>query len=109
MNNYITVLTGSTFIKKYSLSPLTSGYFTNYSSISTGPVSNEFSTAAFRMGHSLVQGSVLYVSVVKTEYLSQSETLNEKIGKPNEKKPVSLDYLFAYPTRSFFFLSNHWL
>ena len=40
------------------LNPLKSGYFTNYTSVTSGPVSNEFATAAFRMGHSLVRGLV---------------------------------------------------
>jgi len=33
-------------------------YSTYYKSLISGPVSNEFATAAFRMGHSLVQGTV---------------------------------------------------
>lgn len=31
--------------------------FTHYKGLISGPVSNEFATAAFRMGHSLVQGT----------------------------------------------------
>lgn len=59
MNNRRTISLGASTITKNGLAPLATGYFTNYSTVSTGPVSNEFSTTAFRMGHSLVQGSVL--------------------------------------------------
>ena len=51
---------GPVTISQYGLAPLTNGFFTNYSSsLTSGPVSNEFATSAFRMGHSMVQGSVL--------------------------------------------------
>jgi len=55
--NFVCFL-GPATITNNSLAPLKTGYFTNTNPVSTGPISNEFATAAFRMGHSLVQGSV---------------------------------------------------
>ena len=58
-NEYLPSILSPTTINKYGLTPLTSGFSTNYnSSITSGPISNEFAAAAFRMGHSMAQGVI---------------------------------------------------
>jgi peroxidase len=58
INDGMCSLQGPEIISKYNLAPMTSGFFTNYTGFINGPISNEFATAGFRVGHSLVQGTV---------------------------------------------------
>jgi len=46
---------------KYGLKPAPTGSFGNYSTLVNPGVTNEFATAGFRVGHSLVQGILKYV------------------------------------------------
>ncbi|XP_046637740.1 chorion peroxidase-like [Daphnia pulicaria] len=57
-DEFIPALPCPGIIAKYSLAPLASGFFTNYTGLTNGPISNEFATAGFRVGHSLVQETV---------------------------------------------------
>ncbi len=49
---------GTTFMEDHGLLPSTSGYYTGYDDSINPSVSNDFTTAAFRVGHSQVQGSL---------------------------------------------------
>ncbi|XP_057375088.1 peroxidase-like [Daphnia carinata] len=53
-NEYLPVLLGRPVMEAYGLLPRTSGFFTGYNDTVNGNVFNEFSTAAYRYGHSMV-------------------------------------------------------
>lgn len=53
-------------METFGILPLYEGYYEGYDSGVDGRVSNAFTTAAFRMGHTLVQGTLKYVIVITT-------------------------------------------
>ncbi|OWA53005.1 putative Peroxidasin-like protein [Hypsibius exemplaris] len=55
---YLPVLLGKTEGQKRGLKPLQSGRFQGYDVSVDASLTNEFSTAAFRVGHSMVQGEL---------------------------------------------------
>ncbi|KAF6029143.1 hypothetical protein EB796_012540 [Bugula neritina] len=54
-NEFLPVVLGPQVMQKYNLNLLQSGRFTGYSNTVDAGILNEFSTAAFRFGHSLVR------------------------------------------------------
>lgn len=55
-NEWLPIIIGRSYMETFGILPLYNGYYTGYDSGVDGSVSNAFSTAAFRMGHTLVQG-----------------------------------------------------
>ena len=53
-NEYLPALLGPKFVKRYGLAMAKSGYFYGYDASVDASVTNEFTTAAFRFGHSMI-------------------------------------------------------
>jgi peroxidase len=60
-NEFLPSLLGRTTMDAYGLTPQTHGYSSSYDEKANPSVANEFASAAFRMGHSLIQGAMKYV------------------------------------------------
>ncbi|XP_046449770.1 chorion peroxidase-like isoform X2 [Daphnia pulex] len=87
-DEFIPALLSPGIIAKYNLAPLASGFFTNYTGLTNGPISNEFATAGFRVGHSLVQGTVKLYSedgTLLTSSYTMSDTFNDPSRIVNDK------------------------
>lgn len=52
---YLPVLLGNEIAEKFSLLPLAEGFYQQYNHNTNPSISSEFSTAAFRFGHTLVK------------------------------------------------------
>ncbi|KAL3886205.1 hypothetical protein ACJMK2_026214 [Sinanodonta woodiana] len=57
---FLQAILGDTIMTSYGLKPFTRGYFNGYDSSVNPAIKNEFSTAAFRFGHSMVHDSLKY-------------------------------------------------
>jgi peroxidase len=53
-NEFLPVLLGHQYMSSFGLLPLTSGFSRDYSDSFDPSVTNEFSTAAYRVGHTLI-------------------------------------------------------
>jgi peroxidase len=60
-NEFLPSLLGRTTMDSYGLTPQTTGYSSSYDEKVNPSITNEFAAAAFRMGHSLIQGAMKYV------------------------------------------------
>jgi peroxidase len=60
-NEFLPTLLGRLTMDTYGLTPQTSGYSPSYDENVNPSITNEFGAAAFRMGHSLIQGAMKYV------------------------------------------------
>lgn len=57
-NEWLPLIIGRNYMETFGILPLYDGYYKGYDSGVDSRVSNAFTTAAFRMGHSLVQGTL---------------------------------------------------
>jgi len=57
-NEWLPVVIGKQYMNLYGLFPLTSGYSNDYDTSFDPRITNEFATAAFRFGHSLIPGVI---------------------------------------------------
>ena len=55
-NEWLPIVLGVDFMEELDILPLSQGYSTRYNSKVNPTVINAFATAAFRFGHSLIQG-----------------------------------------------------
>jgi peroxidase len=55
-NEWLPIIIGRTYMETFGILPIYDGYYKEYDSNVDGSISNAFTTAAFRMGHTLVQG-----------------------------------------------------
>ncbi len=59
-NEFLPLLLGRPTMDTYGLTTQTGGYSPSYDETVNPSITNEFSAAAFRMGHSLIQGAMQY-------------------------------------------------
>lgn len=55
-NEWLPIIIGRKYMQTFGILPLYDGFYQGYDSNVDASVSNAFTTAAFRMGHTLVQG-----------------------------------------------------
>jgi len=74
-NEWLPIIIGNTFMRSYGLFPLSSGYSMDYADNFDPRINNEFATAAFRFGHSMIPETFSSKSKGRSErILSLKET-----------------------------------
>lgn len=76
-NEWLPIIFGMKYMQKWKLEPKESGYSDDYDARVNPSITNAFSTAAFRFGHSMIQGKIesfnLFGSPVKTISLTKTQ------------------------------------
>jgi len=92
-NEWLPIIVGTQFMQSFGISPLLDGYSFDYSATLNPNMNNEFATAAFRFGHSLVQGQVKLYDANNRE---QTIRLRDHFNSPHifQENPAVVD-MFA--------------
>ena len=108
-NEWLPIILGNKYMEKWSMHPKDSGYSENYDPSVNPTITNVFGTAAFRFGHSLIQGqiesfntfgtNVKTISLTKTQFapydLYDNLTLETFVRGLTTQKSQSLDTAFS--------------
>ena len=98
-NEWLPVVLGKQFMNTYGLFPLSSGFSQDYDTSFDPRITNEFATAAFRFGHSLIPKIINVYNTVGGQ-LNPSFNLRQAFNKPELLRlPGMLDGLVAGLTR----------
>ena len=80
-NEWLPSIIGKKYMNLFGLYPLNSGYSNDYDPSIDPRITNEFSTAAFRFGHSLIPSLINVYNSVKTNF-DRSFQLKDSFNKP---------------------------
>ena len=98
-NEWLPVVLGKQFMNTYGLFPLSTGYTTDYDTSFDPRITNEFATAAFRFGHSLIPHIINVYNTVGGQ-INPSFNLAQAFNKPQLLRlPGMMDGLIAGLTR----------
>jgi len=82
-NEWLPVILGNNFMRTFGLFPLSSGHSFDYDDSFDPRINNEFASAAFRFGHSLVPKTF---TTIDSNRQSKFMTLNEVFFQPKQMK-----------------------
>jgi len=83
-NEFLPVILGANFMNLYGLNPLSSGYSFDYDDNFDPRINNEFATAAYRFGHSLIPKNFLEMD--RSRKVKKVMNLKEVFFQPKEMK-----------------------
>ena len=98
-NEWLPIILGKQFMNTYGLLPLSDGYSSDYDPTVDPRITNEFATAGFRFGHSLIPGFIQVNNRIGRQ-INPSFSLRESFFKPELLRlPGMIDGLVSGLTR----------